>query len=117
LVSPLTLTILLGPPILVIAAVYAYSSLRRRKGRRKRRAFVWYEFALSFVSSTWITIVLDTASRMGIEENDVRFLTMVRDNLYHLTGIITPFMLVVPIEIRVVLVLAALIFLVLIPSP
>ena len=112
MVEAATILLLLGPPAAVVVAAYSYYALRRRKGKKDRRKLLLFNLPLSFLSANWLAFVIDNAGRLGIHPSDVDFLSQVKETLTHL-----PVVDIMPVEVRLILVLTVVIYLIMIPSP
>ncbi len=113
MISVLTLSLLLGPPALVVVAVYAYYWRRRVKGKKHK---AWkpqiLNLPLSFLSAQWISWLMNNTSTIGIPEEDVEILEGIRGMIENI-----PLLEIIPAEIRLVILLTIIIYLILIPSP
>ncbi len=104
---------LLLPPAASIIILYAYFRLRRKKG--KKLGFVKSQalsVPFSFLSSQWMTFVIGHTGWFGIPTADVKFLMQFKEIVDGL-----PFLDIIPLEYRLPLVLAILIYIALLPAP
>jgi hypothetical protein len=112
LVALITLLVLLLPPAGSIVVLYAFFRWRRKKN--KKIGFVKSQalsIPFSFLSSQWMTLVINHTRWFGVPDADINFLMQFKDAVDGL-----PFLDIIPLEYRLPLVMAVLIYVALLPA-
>jgi hypothetical protein len=104
---------LLGPPAASIVGLHIYFRYRRHKGKKiSLSKSLIFNLPLSFFSGQWMSMVIDSSESFGIPLDDRIFLERFKETVGGL-----PFINLIPVEYRLLIVLTVLIIIILLPGP